>query len=53
MDQTTLLQMLREILPLPFLDFLRKPSPLLLPILHALDMLLRNPSLLLEARCRL
>ena len=53
MDQTTLLQMLREILPRPFLDFLRKLSPLLLPILHALDIILRNPSLLLEACCRL
>lgn len=53
MNQASLLQMLREVLPVPGFDFFRKPSPLLLPVFHTLNILLCNPSLLLEACPRL
>lgn len=53
MNQASLLQVLREVLPVPGLDFFRKPSPLLFPVFHTLNILLCNPSLLLEACPRL
>lgn len=53
MNQASLLQVLREVLPCPCLDFPGEPSPFLLSIFHPLDILLRNPSLLLEACPRL
>jgi hypothetical protein len=49
MNQPSLLQVLCEILPRPSLNLFGKPSPLGLPIFHALNMFLCNPSLLLEA----
>lgn len=49
MNQPSFLQVLRKVQPVPCLDLLRKASPLLLTILHALNIFLCNPSLLLEA----
>jgi hypothetical protein len=47
MNQTSVLQMGREVLPLPFLDLLGMSSPFLSSLLHALKIFLRNPSPLL------
>lgn len=53
MDQASVLQVLREILPSPCLDLLCESSPLRLSVFHTLNKLLCYPPLVLKACPRL